>query len=316
MAGFVVRRLIVAVPVLVGASVIVFLLLFVLPGDPAVFIAGGRGTPAELAALRHQLGLGRPLPLLYIHWLSRVLHGDLGTSFINGFSVSQLFAQRFAVTLELAIGSLFVALFIGIPLGILSGLKAGSTLDRLVAAFNGFAIAVPVFSLGLLLQIIFGLKLHVLPVVGFVSLAEDPTANIRSMVLPSITLGLGVAAVLARFLRGSIREVMRQPHVLAARARGLHRLTIIRGHILRNALLPVITILGLQFGTLVGGAVLTEAVFNLPGLGGLLWQAMLERDYFVIQALTLFMVAAFIIVNLLTDLAYGVVDPKIRIGWK
>ncbi|HSU04317.1 MAG TPA: ABC transporter permease, partial [Acetobacteraceae bacterium] len=259
-------------------------------------------------------GLDQPVPLQYVLWLGNLLHGNLGNSLVNDYPVSRLIAQRLPVALQLTVGSLLIGCLLGALGGIIAGVRRNSLLVRLVDLANATAIAVPVFWLGLLLQILVAVKLGWLPAGGYVSFSTNPLGCLRSLVLPCITLGVGTAAVLARFLSNGIRETISNDFILAARAKGLPPRRILLKHVLRNAFIPAITALGIQFGRLIGGAVLTEAVFNLPGLGMLLWTALVQRDYFVIQAVTLLAVAAFIVVNLATDIAYGVIDPRIRAG--
>jgi peptide/nickel transport system permease protein len=310
--AFTIRRILTAIPVLFGASVALFILLYVLPGDPAAFVLGDSATPAQLAALRHKFHLDEPVLLQYVYWLGNLLRGDLGNSLVNDYPVAHLVTQRFPVALELTFGSLLVGCILGGAVGVAAGVRPNSTLARLIELTNAIAIAVPVFWLGLLLQILVAVKLGWLPAGGYVPFSTNPLACLRSLILPCLTLGVGTAAVLARFLANGITETIRNDFILTARAKGLPRSRIVFKHVLRNAMIPAITAMGIQFGRLIGGAVLTESVFNLPGLGMLLWTALVQRDYFVIQAVTLMAVAVFIVVNLATDIAYGVIDPRIR----
>jgi peptide/nickel transport system permease protein len=312
--SFIVRRVLLSVPVFVGASLALFVLLYVLPGDPAAFVLGDSATPEQLAVLRHSLGLDRPVVLQYFLWLGRLLHGDLGTSLVNGYPVALLIGQRLPVAIELTVGAVIVSVVLGGAGGIYLGLWPFGRLARLIDVANAVSVAVPVFWLGLLLQIVVAIKLGWLPAGGYVAMAIDPVRNLRSMVLPCLTLGVGTAAVLARFLAAGIAETMPRDFVVTARAKGLPPVRIVVKHVMRNAVIPAVTALGIQLGRLIGGAVLTEAVFNLPGLGTLLWNALVQRDYFVIQAVTLLAVLGFIVVNLATDIAYGVIDPRIRAG--
>ncbi len=309
---FIGRRVLVSIPVFFGASVALFVLLYVLPGDPAVFVLGDSATPAQLAAFRHTLHLDQPVMLQYLFWLSRLLHGDLGKSLVSGYPVARLIAQRLPVALELTAGAVVIGCGLGGMMGLLAGLRPQSRLARIIDLANATAIAVPVFWLGLLLQIVVAVQLGWLPAGGYVAFTTSPAACLRSLVLPCFTLGIGTAAVLARFLANGVAEATGRDFILTARAKGLPRSAIVFKHVLRNAVIPTVTALGIQFGRLIGGAVLTEAVFNLPGLGSLLWTALVQRDYFVIQAVTLLAVGAFILVNLATDIAYGVIDPRIR----
>jgi peptide/nickel transport system permease protein len=314
MATFIVRRILLSLPVFIGASMALFALLYVLPGDPAAFVLGDSATPEQLVAFRHTLGLDRPVYLQYLFWLGGLLKGDLGTSLVNGYPVARLIGQRLPVAIELTIGAVAVSVVLGGAAGIYMGLRPFGRLARLIDLLNATAIAIPVFWLGLLLQIVVSIRLGWLPAGGYVALAADPVKNLRAMTLPCLTLGVGTAAVLARFLATGIAETIRRDFVVTARAKGLPPSRIIVKHVMRNAVIPAVTALGIQLGRLIGGAVLTEAVFNLPGLGTLLWHALQQRDYFVIQAVTLLAVVAFIVINLLTDIAYGVIDPRIRAG--
>ena len=314
MISFVLRRLALSIPVFLGASVVLFGLLYVLPGDPAAFVLGDSATPAQVARLRTELGLDQPVWLQYASWLGRLAQGDLGNSLVNSYPVAQLIGQRLPVAFELTAGAILVSLVLGGAAGVYTGLRPASRLARSIGLANAVAIAVPVFWLGLVLQIVVAIELGWLPVAGYVAFAVNPAANLRAMVLPSLTLGIGGAAVLARFIAVGIKETVGRPYITTAEAKGLRRPRIIARHVMRNAIIPAVTALGIQLGRLIGGAVLTEAVFNLPGLGTLLWSALVQRDYFVIQAVTLLAVTAFIVINLLTDIAYGVIDPRIRAG--
>jgi len=312
--AFVARRVMVAMPVFLGASLALFVLLYVLPGDPSAFVLGDSASPERLAALRTEMGLDQPVLLQYVNWLLRLARGDLGNSLVNGLPVAQLLAQRLPVAAELTFGASLIGVVLGIATGMYSGLRPTTRLARGIDLFNAFAVAVPVFWLGLLLQIGIAVQLGLLPASGYVSFAISPLGNLRSLALPCLTLGIGTAAVLARFVAAGISETRTQDFVLATKARGLGPGRIVLRHVMRNAIIPAVTALGLQFGRLIGGAVLTEAVFNLPGLGTLLWTALTQRDYFVIQAVTLLAVISFLLVNLLVDVAYGLIDPRVRAG--
>lgn len=306
------RRVLLMVPVFLGGSVVLWALLYVLPGDPATIVLGDNATGPALAAVRHQLGLDVPWYVRYFTWLDRMVHGDFGTSFIFHQPVSLLIQQRLPVTLELGFWSIVISLLVGIPAGVFSGLRPFSLLTRVLDFLNATAIAIPVFWLALLLQIAFALQLGWLPAVGYVHLEDDPIAHFESLLLPSITLAVGTWPVLARFLAAGVREAVTQDYVLTARAKGLPPLVVTMKHVLRNAVLPAVTVLGLTLGRLAGGAVLTEAVFGIPGMGSLLWSALLERDYLMIQAVTMLVLVAFLLINLATDLAYALIDPRIR----
>ena len=315
MSRYLQRRLLELIPVFLLASVIVFWLLYKLPGDPVAFMLGDKGTPAQVAAMRANLGLDDPLPLQYLRWLGRLVRGDFGESLINGFPVMDLLKRRFPVTLQLSLGAAIVAMLIGFPLGILAAVfHRRSWLVRLISSFNAFALAIPVFWLGLLLALFVGLRLQWLPPTGYVAFAADPIGSIKHMILPSITLGLAIGAVLARFLQSALIEVYQEDFIRTANAKGLSQQETLFRHVLKNAMIPVVTVLGLQFGTIMGGAVITEAVFNIPGIGNMLWTAVLRRDYFVIQSLLMVILLTFVIINLLTDILYAFLDPRIRLG--
>jgi peptide/nickel transport system permease protein len=312
MAAYVLRRLGQALPVLFIASVAVWLLIYLIPGDPALALLGPDVTPEQLARARARMGLDQPWPVQYALWLGRVLEGDLGVSYLNGLPVRTMLAQRIPVTLQLTLGSLVVALLIAAPLGILSAARPRTWLDRLASGYNALAMAVPTFWLGILLVLLFGLYLRWLPTSGYVPVWEDPARALRFLVLPAVTLGAYVSAVLARFTRAALAESLGQDYVRTARAKGLGEAGVVGVHALKNALIPVVTVLGLQFGAFMGGAVITEAIFDYPGLGRMLLQAILTRDYTVVQGTILFVVSAFVVINLLTDLAYAYLDPRIR----
>ncbi|HEV8308036.1 MAG TPA: ABC transporter permease [Methylomirabilota bacterium] len=312
MAQYVFVRLLQLVPVLFMASVAVWLLIYLIPGDPALALLGPDVTPEQLQLARARMGLDQPLPVQYALWLGRVTRGDLGVSYLNGLPVRTMLAQRVPVTLQLTAASLIVALLIAAPLGILSAVRPRSWWSRVASGYNALAMAVPTFWLGILLVLLFGLYLRWLPTSGYVPVWEDPARALRFLVLPAITLGAYVSAILARFTRAALLESLEQDYVRTARAKGLRERAVVGSHALRNALIPVVTVLGLQFGAFMGGAVITEAIFDYPGLGRMLLQAILTRDYTVVQGTILFVVCAFVVINLLTDLAYAFLDPRIR----
>jgi peptide/nickel transport system permease protein len=312
MARHVVVRVGQMVPVLFIASVAVWLLIYLIPGDPALALLGPDVTPEQLARARARMGLDRPWPVQYALWLGRVVTGDLGVSYLNGLPVRTMLAQRIPVTLQLTVASLVVAVLIAAPLGILGAARPRSWVGRLATGYNALAMAVPTFWLGILLVLLFGLYLRWLPTSGFVPIWQEPAKALRFLILPALTLGAYVSAVLARFTRAALLESLDQDYVRTARAKGVAEPSVIGLHALKNALIPVVTVLGLQFGAFMGGAVITEAIFDYPGLGRMLLQAILTRDYTVVQGTILFVVSAFVVINLLTDLAYAFLDPRIR----
>jgi peptide/nickel transport system permease protein len=312
MARYVLLRLVQLVPVLLLASVAVWLMIYLIPGDPAISLLGGDATPEQLQRTRILMGLDQPLPVQYALWLGRVARGDLGVSYLNGLPVQAMLAQRLPVTAQLTVASLLVALLIAGPLGIVSAVRPHSWIARWVTGYNALAMAVPTFWLGILLVLFFGLRLKWLPTSGFVPAWQEPGRALRFLILPAFTLGAYVSAVLARFIRAALLETLFQDYVRTARAKGVRERTVVWIHALRNALIPVVTVVGLQFGAFMGGAVITEAIFDYPGLGRMLLQAILTRDYTVVQGTILFVVVAFVLINLLTDLVYALLDPRIR----
>jgi peptide/nickel transport system permease protein len=312
MGKYVALRLVQLLPVLVLASIAVWLMIYLIPGDPAIAMLGPDVTAEQLARARERMGLDRPLPVQYALWLGRVVQGDLGVSYVASVPVRTMLAQRIPVTLQLTISALLVALAIAAPLGIMAAIRPRSWIGRLVGVYSALAMAVPTFWLGILPVLLFGLQLQWLPTSGFVPIWEDPGRALRLLILPALTLSAYVSAVLARFTRAALLETISQDYVRTARAKGLRERAVVGAHALRNALIPIVTVVGLQFGAFMGGAVITEAIFDYPGLGRMLLQAILQRDYTVIQGTMLFVVLSFALINLLTDLLYAYFDPRIR----
>ncbi len=314
MGKYALRRLVQMIPALFIVSVAVFLIVHLIPGDPAKIIAGPNATDEQLAALTRRLGLDQPLWAQYVTWLRNVLTGNMGYSFINNYPVNKMIALRVPATLELALVSAVIAVLISFPLGIVSALRPGSIVDFVSTLFSALSFAVPGFWLAILLILLFSLRFHLLPPSGRPDFSEQPAEHLRSLVMPAFTLGLGIAAKLARYLRSSMLDVLDQDYVRTARAKGLRERVVTVRHVLRNALIPVITVLGLQTGDLLSGAIIVESVFAWPGVGRLTVQAIGWRDYSLLQADVLYIVLAFMVINLLTDLAYGFIDPRIRYG--
>lgn len=300
------------VPVLFIVSVVVFAIIHLIPGNPAEIMAGPNATDEQLAALRHQYGLDQPLWLQYFIWLGNILSGNLGRSFINDFPVGRLIALRVPATVELAIASAIVGALIALPLGIISALRPGSLIDFISTLFSALSFAVPAFWLAILLMLLFSLQLKWLPPSGRPDFGEQPFEHLKSLLMPALTLGIAMAAKLTRYLRSSMLDVLDQDYTRTARSKGLgERLVVIR-HVLRNALIPVITVFGLQIGDLLSGAIIVESIFAWPGVGRLTIQSIGWRDYSILQASVMFIVLAFLMVNLLTDLTYAFIDPRIR----
>lgn len=312
MGIYILRRLLQAVPVLLLASIAIFLILRLIPGDPAYVILGSDARPEQIATVREQLRLDDPLPVQYAAWLGRLLTGDLGYSYRNQYPVSELLLGKLPATLQLTVAGFVLALLLAFPLGIVAAVWPTSWAARLIAWYAGVGIAVPSFWLGILLSLFVGLYLKWLPPSGYAPLWPNPLEGLRYLLLPALTLGLGISAVLIRYLRASLLEVLSRDFVRTARAKGLHERAVVRRHAVRNALIPVVTILGLQVGAFMGGAVITESIFDWPGLGRAFWNAVGNRDYNVVQAMVLFVVLSFIVINLVTDLVYAYLDPRIR----
>ena len=306
MRPYLVRRLLIAVPVILGVVSLVFLLIHLIPGDPVEIMLGERALPADREALRQELGLDRPLPEQYLRFLAQLCRGDLGRSLHYREPVSRLIVERYPATLVLTLAAMFVSLWIALPAGILSGIRQYSVWDHSTMFVALLGVSLPNFWLGPLLILVFSIHLGWFPVSGM--------GDVRHLILPALTLGTSMAAIVARMTRSSILEVLREDYVLAARAKGLPERSVILKHVLRNALLPVVTVVGLQFGGLLAGAVITETIFSWPGLGTLLIQAIQTRDYPVVQGCVLAISLSYVLVNLLTDVVYVLIDPRIRSG--
>lgn len=312
MVGFVVHRLLQAIPVLLIASFLVFIGMRLSPGDPALMLAGTDASPETVAAVRSRLGLDQNILIQYAFWLGALLGGDFGRSLISGLPVAQIVGERIWPTLELALAGLLASLLLGGALGILSGLRPHSLIDRLTSALSAIGLAAPMFWTGMLLIATFGVQLQWLPVAGRVAMSDSLPRGLASMALPVLTLAIANAPIIMRFLRDSIQETRRSEYVRAARAKGLTERVVAHDYIVRTSLIPAITAAGILFGNLIGGAALVEIVFSWPGLGSLLVTAMGNRDYSVIQAVLLISVFGFLIANLLVDILYGLLNPRIR----
>ncbi len=305
MLRYLIRRLVLTIPVLVGVATLVFALIHFIPGDPAAAMLGEGATPEEVNQLRERLGLNRPLLVQYGSFLQGLLHGDLGVSLRNDQPVTQQILERMPATAELAFASMFVAVAIAVPLGIVAAVWRGTSIDVGAMTLSLVGMSVPNFWLGPLLAIIFAVELGWLPVGGRGTPAH--------LVLPAVTLGAALAAILARMTRASLLEELREPYVLAARAKGVSRTRAILHHAFRNSLIPIVTILGLQFGVVLTGAVITETIFAWPGIGRLLIQSINFRDYPLVQGCVLLIALTYVGVNLVTDLTYSFLDPRIRV---
>ncbi len=312
MGKYTLRRLIHMIPVLFIVSIVVFLIIHLIPGDPAEIMAGTNATEAQVAALRHQYGLDRPLWVQYLIWLGNIFTGNLGHSIINGFPINELLKQRIPATVELALAAAIVGAVIALPLGIIAALRPGSIIDFSSTLFSALSFAVPGFWLAILFILLFSLHLKILPPSGRPEFSEQPVEHLKSLIMPAMVLGIAMAAKLTRYLRSSMLDILDQDYTRTARAKGLNEQLVVVRHVLRNSLIPVITVFGLQIGDLLSGAIIIESIFAWPGVGRLTIQAIGWRDYSILQASVMFIVVAFLFVNLITDLAYGYIDPRIR----
>lgn len=304
MLRFLIRRLALTIPVLLGVATLVFSLIHFIPGDPAQAMLGETAAQEDVDALRVKLGLDRPLIEQYGVFLRAAVRGDLGTSLRTSQPVTEAIVERLPATLELAAAAMFVAIGFSIPLGIIAAVRRGTFIDHSATTISLLGISIPNFWLGPLLAIVFAVELGWLPVSG--------RGTIANLVLPAISLGAALAAILARMTRASLLEELREPYVQAARARGVSRSRAVLRHAFRNSLIPVVTLVGLQFGAVLTGAVITETIFAWPGIGRLLIQSIGFRDYPLVQGCILFIAVTYVAMNLLTDLVYGVLDPRIR----
>ncbi len=313
MTAYVLRRLFQMLPVLLIASFAIFAMIYAVPGGPVAVIVGENAGPEEIAAAIQRYGLDRPMVVQYADWLGRAMMGDFGLSLHSRQPVVQLIGERMPATLQLALAAIFVALIIGIPVAIASAVRPNSWLDRLLSGWSALALGVPTFWLGILLILLFAVELRWLPSASrHVPFWESPVDALRSLALPAITLGTYVSGILARFLRASLIGEARADYVRTARAKGVPENRIVGLHIMRNALLPFVTIVGLMMANFIGGAVVTEAVFTYPGLGRLLIQAITTRDYPLLQGCILVILVAYMLINLTVDMLYAWIDPRIE----
>ena len=333
MGKFILRRLLLLIPILLGLTVIIFLFIRLLPGDPASAILGERATPESLARVREALGLDRPLPEQYWDYVSGLARGDLGSSFLTNRDVVDDFLQRFPATLELTLAAMLFALVLGIPLGMLTAKRRGSWVDNLGTVVSLIGISIPIFFLGLMLKFLFAIYWPILPDSGRIDLIEYLIPRVtnlmtvdallagewggfvdalRHLVLPGIALGTIPLAIIMRITRASVIDVLNEDYVRTANAKGLHGDVVDRRHVLRNAMLPVVTVIGLQTGLLLGGAILTETIFGWGGVGKWIYDAVLSSDYQVIQSGVLLLALIFVLVNLVVDVSYALLNPRIR----
>lgn len=312
MFAYIVRRLLATIPVMGVVAIFVFSLLYLSPGDPAAVIAGDLATNDDIDRIRAKLGLDQPFHIRFGTWLWAVLHGDLGISIFTNLPVIQLIGQRVEPTVALTICTLIVSVAFAVPMGVIAAAKAGTWIDRTVMAFAVIGFSAPVFVLAYILIIVFSLQLDWLPVQGYTSITRGFWPFLRHMILPSIALGVVYIALIARITRASMLDVLAQDYVRTAQAKGLSGNRVLVGHALKNAAVPIVTIIGIGIALLISGVVVTETVFAIPGIGRLVVDAILRRDYPIIQGVILLFSAAYVLVNLLIDVSYTFLDPRIR----
>jgi peptide/nickel transport system permease protein len=312
MIAYILRRLGATLIVMGLVGLFVFLLLRLSPGDPAAIIAGDNASAEQIATLRTSLGLDRPLPVQFLHWLGNILQGDLGVSIFSNEPVTQLLAQRAGATASLALATLVVAVPVALVLGVVAAHRAGTTTDRVLMVFSVMGFSMPAFVVGYLLIWLFAIQWKLLPVQGFTPIGEGIWPWARSLILPAITLGLTYTALIARITRTSMLEVLSDDFVRTARAKGVAMPAVLVKHALRNASVPIVTVIGIGVALLIGGVVVTETVFNIPGVGRLVVDAIARRDYPVIQGVILVFSGLYVLLNLATDLSYTLIDPRIR----
>ena len=312
MTGYIVRRVLATIPVLVVVALVVFALIRFAPGDPAAIIAGQESTQEEVEGIRRQLGLDRPLPVQLGIWFRDILQGDLGQSILSKHEVSELIVQRVVPTLSLAVLTEIFALVVAIPIGVLAAWKANSWIDRVVMVFATLGFSIPVFWLGFILIFFFAVKIPLFPAAGYIAPSEDFFSYLHRLALPALATGVIIMALIARMTRATVLETLREDYVRTARSKGLSENIVLIRHALRNAALPIITVIGLGVAALLSGLVVTESVFGIPGLGRLLLNAIVSRDYPIIQGTILIISVVYVIINLLVDISYAFFDPRVR----
>lgn len=306
------KRTLASIPVLLVVTLVVFLLLQVSSGDPAIVLAGDFATPEQIESIRNRLGLDKPIWQQYLIWLWQILQGDLGTSIFSRLPVTELFYQRLEPTIALTLSSILLTVAVAVPLGVVAAWRSGTLLDNTIMLFSVLGFSLPVFVVGYLLVYVFSVKLSWLPSQGYISPFDDPSGFLASMVLPTITLSIVFMALIARVTRASMLDVLSEDYIETARAKGASERRLLLNHALRNASVPILTVVGIALAALVSGVVITETIYNIPGLGSLVVDAILKRDYPVIQGMILIISVAYVAINLVIDLAYALIDPRIR----
>ena len=312
MGAYILRRIISLIPVLVLVGVTAFFLVHIIPGDPAAVMLGADATPQQIQELQEEMGLNRPLYVQFVVWMSKVIRGDLGESFFMGRSVTQALMERLPATISLAVVSLFIAILIGVPSGIVAAIKQNKIMDQAVMVMALIGVSLPSFWLGLTLILVFSVMLRWFPSGGYIPLTENFLGGLRYIIMPAFALGFMQAALIARMARSSMLEVLHQDYIRTARSKGLRERLVILRHALKNAIIPVLTVIGIAFGVLLGGAIIVETVFTYPGVGRLVVKAVQRRDYTLVQGALLLISCIYVLVNLLVDILYPLLDPRIK----
>ncbi|GAJ98216.1 MULTISPECIES: ABC transporter permease [Geomicrobium] len=316
MGIYILKRILSLLPVLFVVSVVIFGIVHLTPGDPASYMLGEEASPEQVNELREELGLNDPIPVQYLNWLGGVVQGDFGDSYFMNQSVLDAIFSHIGPTLSLAIVAEIIALSISIPIGIVAAIKRGTATDQSVMVVSLMGMAIPSFLLALFLALIFGVQLGWLPVAGYQPLSNGLWNHLQYLILPAISLGAIQAALIARMTRASMLEVLNTDYIKMARSKGMKERTVIYSHALKNAFLPILTVIGATFGALVTGAVVTETIFNIPGIGQLIINSIERRDYTIIQGIVLFVTLIYVTINLIIDLLYGFIDPRVRLDSK
>jgi len=312
MPSYIAKRLLQLIPTMLIPTVIVFLLIFLSPGDPASVMLGSDATPEQVAELSSKMGYDKPVIVQIGNWFARLVHGDLGTSIFLDQPVTQAIAEHLGITIALTLFAMVIATTIGVTLGVLSATNHGKPIDQISMVFSIIGVSMPEFWLALNLMLVFAVMIPVLPLGGYIPFFQNPLGSLRTLLLPALTLGITQAAFIARMVRSSVLEVIDHEYVRTAIAKGAPNGRVVRKHILKNAMVPIVTVVGMTFSVLLGGAVVIEMVFNLPGIGRLLMNAVMRRDYPLIQGIVLYIALAYIIINLIIDLIYVYIDPRIK----
>jgi peptide/nickel transport system permease protein len=313
MLRYIANRLLLFLPILLGLSVVTFIYIHLIPGDPVQAMVGPTGGPELVAQTRHELGLDRPLHVQYIDWVSGVLRGDLGISFRSRQPITPLLLDRIPATLELAGAALIVAICVGLPSGVLAGLKKNTRFDYVFSLLSLSGYSMPIFWLGTLLLLLFGVYWKVLPSQGFVPFERDPLANLRLLILPAVTLGVGLSPYIGRMARAAVIETLQENFIVYAHAKGLRERTVFLRYVFRHAIVGILVVLGLDIGYLLSGQIIVEELFNWPGAGRIIVRGVLERDYFVVQATILVYALMFLTINFIVEIMHGLLDPRVQL---